>query len=283
MKRLLLALAIIEMGLVAGNKPLTPRPPIYGIPAKTLPRKRLIIRGYFIYPHFVRKYNPRSGIMEKLPPGTSLRVESFVLKLRYGITSRLTAIANFPFVGKKFSTPSFAKSSSGIGDSIGALLFKLHHDRKNRFITSVLLWSKWPTARTKNLSSDEIPLGTGSYDYGIALLPEKEFGKWDLRWCFFYKIKGKNYQGKDQPNQIILSWSTAYNLSYRFIPEVSLVYTKEFPGAGEPAFYSVKMVAGGQFRIKRTFLVQAAALANLKARLPFADDFTLWLGFYSLF
>jgi len=280
MKKLTVLLAMSALISAAPAK-LTPRPPIYGIPAKTLPKKRLIIRGYFIYPDFAFRYNPSTDKMEKLPEGTELKAEIFVLKLRYGITNRITAIANFPIISKSFTTANFTKSSNGLGDCVGALLFKVHHNKKQRFLTSFLLWSKFPTARTNNLSPQELPLGTGSYDYGFAVLPEKELGKWDLRWSIFYKVKGKDYQGENLPDEISVSWSGAYNLSYRTIPEVSLVYNRTLNSSG-PSYYYLKAVAGVQFRLKRTFLLQAVFLKNITAKLPFADNYAIWLGFFKL-
>ncbi len=280
MKKWVTMLALTT-AMVAGSAKLIPRPPIYGIPAKTLPKKRMIVRGYFIYPNFALRYNPSRDEMESLPEGMKLKAETFVLKLRYGITNRITAIANLPLISKSFTTESFSKSSTGLGDCVGALLFKIHHDKRQRFLSSFLLWAKFPTARTSNLSPQELPLGTGSYDYGFAFLPEKELGKWDLRWSVFYKVRGKDYRGEDLANEITLSWSTAYNLSYRTIPEVSLVYNRTLSSSG-PAYYYLKAVAGVQFRLMRTFLLQAVFLKNITAKLPFADRYAIWLGFFKL-
>jgi len=274
---------LLQVSLTAKNKKLVPKPPIYGIPAKTLPKSKLIIRGYFIHPFFNKEYDKTSGKMVDIPSSNRLYANTFILKLRYGITDRLTAIVNLPFIGKSFSTPLFDKSSTGIGDSVAALLFRVYHNKKKRFLTSILAYSKFPTAKTDNLSSDELPLGTGSFDYGFAILPEKEFGKWDLRWSGFYKFKGENYKKLLQGNELTLSWSTAYNLSYRIIPEVSLIYDKIFSTENSPDYYYFKIGVGMEYRLKRNLLVQLLALKTLDAKVPYSDSFSIWIGFFTLF
>ncbi len=279
-RRLAFMLAMASIVYAAAGS-LIPRPPIYGIPAKTLPKKRLILRGYLIHPYFSLRYNPSKDSMETIPEGEQFKVWTFVLKLRYGITNRITAIGNFPLVSKSLTTPTLTKSSIGIGDCVGALLFKFHHDKKRRFLTSFLLWSKFPTAKTHSISPQQLPLGTGSFDYGFAFLPEKELGRWDLRWSIFYRVKGKNTEGKNLPDELTLSWSTAYNPSYRVIPEVSLVYNRTLNSSG-PVYHYLKAVAGVQFRLSRTFLFQIVFLKNISAKLPFSDKYSLWLGFFQL-
>lgn len=274
---------MFQISLKAKDKKLTPKPPIYGIPAKTLPKSKLIVRGYFIHPFFDKEYDKTKNSMIPIPSNTKLIANTFVLRIRYGITDRVTAILNLPLVSKSFTTPLFDKASTGIGDTVAALLFKAYHNKKNKFLTSVLAYSKFPTAKTDNLSSNEIPLGTGSYDYGFAILPEKEFGKWDLRWSGFYKFKGENYKNIPQGNEFTLSWSTAYNLSYRLIPEVSLIYNKIFSTEISPDFYYLKIGAGLEYRLKRKVLFQILALKDLSSKLPYSDSFSLWIGFFTLF
>ena len=79
-----------------------------------------------------------------------------------------------------------------MGDIIGALLYKFHNDKPNRFLVSGLLFTKSPTGKLSGLGKNELATVTGSFDYGAAILPEKEFGKWDLRFSTFYLNRGKN-------------------------------------------------------------------------------------------
>ena len=205
---------------------LTPRPPLYGIPAKTLPQGHWVFCGYAVFPHVTRMFNPRSATMTALPGGTSFTSDSYILKIRYGLLNRLTAIVNVPYVHKRFTTPKITKKSDGLGDVIGALLYKFYVNKAHRFLLSGLLFSKSPTglADDGHLSRTEMPLGTGSFDAGLALMPEWEFAKWDMRWSAFFIERGKNKKGTNLGDAALFSWSTAYNFSRRFIAEGTFLY-----------------------------------------------------------
>ena len=270
-------------------KKLMPRPPIYGIPAKTLPQGKWIFRGYFILPQFDKMYNANQGKMVDIPTGMKLSVRTVVGKFRYGVTNRLTAIVNIPYVHKEFTKGTVQKSSTGPGDVIGALLYKMIHNRQQKFLFSALLFTKYPTGQSADLSPTEMPLGTGSFDIGVAALPEKEIGKWDLRGSAFYIHRGKNKSDVDLGDAMSLSWSSAYNFNRNLIAEATWLYKqtannskngKEIADSNTRLF---QFIPGFQYRVRRTFLLQLAMPITLSSQRPFSDTFEPWLGWYILF
>ena len=271
------------------NKKPTPRPPIYGIPAKTLPKGLWIIRGYWIHPFYNKKLNTNSGEMVSMPDNMSLSSNTVIAKVRYGITSNLTAIVNIPLVTKEMTTPDITKTGAGLGDVVGALLWKFHHNKEKKFLTSLLFYTKSPVGKSYNLSGDDLPLGTGSFDAGLAVLPEKEFGKWDMRWSAFYIIRSKNKAEINLGDIMQYSWSTAYNAGKHFIGEASLVYkqgwesTKEGSAIPESDFHQFQVIPGAQYRIAQTFLIQLAVPVTLTSKLPFDSTIGTWVGLYYLF
>ena len=268
---------------------LTPRPPIYGIPAKTLPQGKWVFRGYWILPQFDKMYNSAKNEMVDIPSSLNFTSNSAILKIRYGLSNRLTAIVNLPYVSKQLEKPGLKKSGSGLGDVIGALLWKAHHNRQTRFLYSFLLFTKYPTGVADNLSAAELPLGTGSFDIGAAFLPEKEFGKWDLRWSAFYIARGNNKKDVNLGDALSFSSSAAYNFSKKFIAEGTLLYKRTgdnskdgSPIAGSNAWL-VQFIPGIQYRIAQTFLTQLAMPITLQSKRPFSDTYEPWIGLYYLF
>ncbi len=275
-------------GMAQRQKPV-PRPPIFGIPAKTLPKGLWILRGYWIHPFYDKKLDSNTGEMVSIPEKMNFTSNTVIAKIRYGITPKLTAILNVPFTDNKMTLPDMTKTGTGVGDVVGALLWKFHHNKEKRFLTSLLLYTKWPSGRSSDLAGDQLPLGTGSYDVGLALLPEKEFGRWDMRWSAFYVLRSKNRSEVNLGDVMQFSWSTAYNASKRLIGEASLVYKqswnnrKEGTVVPETAIHLFQVIPGIQYRITRPFLIQLALPVTLSGKLPFSSTLTTWVGLYYLF
>ncbi len=267
----------------------TPRPPIYGIPAKTLPQGRWIFRGYWVHPFYNQKLDQETGLMTSLPRGMCFTTNTEILKVRYGITSRLTGIVNIPYIGKQMNLPNGSKSGTGIGDIVGAVLWKFYHNKDKKLLTSLLFYTKSPAGKSIGLAGDELPLGTGSFDAGLAFLPEKEFGRFDMRLSAFYILRGKNKSDINLGDITMFSWSTAYNASRNFIMEGSLVY-KTIGNNKQSGVvmdgtntYQFRFIPGAQYRIAQTFLVQVAFPVTLTSKMPFDSTVGTWLGLYYLF
>jgi len=287
-KYILVALSIFFFNahsFASTKKQLTPRPPIYGIPAKTLPEGKWIFRGYWILPQYDKMYSAEKEEMVEIPRGVKFSSNSIILKVRYGLTNRLTVIVNLPYVCKKMEKPGIIKNNSGIGDVIGALLWKVHQNLQKRFLYSFLLFTKYPTGAASNLSQTELPLGSGSFDIGAAFLPEKEFGKWDMRWSAFYVFRGKNKEQVDLGNVTSFSWSTAYNFSRNFIAEETFLYRRTGNNAKDDDSDTklFQLIPGFQYRIQRTFLVQIAMPLTVYSKRPFSDSLEPWVGLFYLF
>ncbi len=270
------------------TKKLYPRPPIFGIPAKTLPQGHLIYRSYLTYNNFTSMYNSSQGTMVNLPSNMSFKTFAYTPKLRYGLTNRLTLIANFPLEYKILNKGNITKVGRGLGDIQSALLYRFYFNKKKRFLLSGLLYSKLPTGKYNQLATNELPLGTGSYDLGVALMPEKEIGKWDIRLSAFYIYRSKNATGVDLGDVKMASWSTAYNWSRNFITEATLLY--KYIGNAQKngqvisnSYVSIsQFIIGAQYRLARTFLIQAAVPVTIYAKAPFSSKYSLWFGFYYL-
>jgi len=272
-------LFVLNINMVSAQK-LLPRPPLYGIPAKTLPKGRVVLRGYAAFPHYSQQLNATSGKMMDLASGTEFTSNNYTLKIRYGIFNRLTAIVNLPYLHKRLSTPKFKKTGDGLGDAIGALLYKFYVDKPHRFLLSGLLFTKFPTGKADHLSATQLALGTGSFDGGLAILPQWEFGKWDMRWSAFYIERRENKRGVDLGDAVSFSWSTAYNFSRDLIAEGSLFYKQIAKDDANPQYHVLQCIPAIQYRLKRTFLIQLVLPVTLDAKLKFSSDYETWLGLY---
>lgn len=270
------------------KKNLLPRPPIYGIPAKTLPKGKAIYRSYFVYTNFTSMYSQKKLSMVDLPTSMKFNSLSYTPKFRYGITNRLTFIANFPLYYKKMDKDTIHKQGLGLGDVQTALLYKFYSNKKKRFLVSGLLYGKLPTGKSSGISKTELPLGTGSYDVGTAFMPEKEFGRFDVRMSMFYIYRSENSSDVKLGNVQMASLSTAYNFSKKIIAEGTILYkhinanslngTVLKDSDGEVT----KFIIGAQYRVAQTFLIQAAIPVTLYSKLPFSSDYDIWAGIYYL-
>ena len=273
---------------VSRKNNLLPRPPIYGIPAKTLPKGKAIYRSYFVYTDYTSMYSQKKLSMVDLPTNMKFTSLSYTPKFRYGITSRLTLIANFPLYYKKMEKDTIHKQGLGFGDVQTALLYKFYLNKKKRFLVSGLLYGKLPTGKSTCISKTELPLGTGSYDVGTAIMPEKEFGKFDVRMSVFYIYRSENSSNVKLGNVQMASLSTAYNFSKKIIAEGTVLYkhinensvngTRLKGTDGEAA----QFIIGAQYRVARTFLIQAAVPVTLYSKLPFSSNYDIWAGIYYL-
>lgn len=106
---------------------LYPRPPIYGIPAKTLPKGKIIYRSYFTFSDYTEMWNGTK--MTDLPSGMNFQSYSYTPKFRYGLTKRITLIANIPLYYKAMSSSTSDKTGIGLCDVIVAGLYKFYHNK----------------------------------------------------------------------------------------------------------------------------------------------------------
>jgi len=270
------------------TKKILPRPPIYGIPAKTLPQGKFIYRSYFTFTNYSQMYSATKEKMIDLPSGMDFQNYSYTPKLRYGLTKRLTLIANFPLYYKQLKNGTITKKGVGFGDAVVAGLYKFYFNKKKHFLISGLLFSKYPTGKTNKLKSDELPLGSGTYDFGVAILPEKEFGKLDVRFSAFYLLRGENNQKVDLGNLQSYSISTAYNFSKNFIAETSILYKSTTDNQlngnkiTDSNTYLSQIIIGAQYRLAPTFLLQTAVPITLSSKIPFSSNYDVWFGIFYL-
>ena len=269
-------------------KKLMPRPPIYGIPAKTLPKGHFIYRSYFIYSPYAEMFSSQQNSMIDLPKSMNFNSYAYISKIRYGLTNRITLIMNIPLIYKKLQNNNVEKKGLGIGDIQAAMLYKFYQNKEKKFLISGLLYSKLPTGKFYNLASNELPLGTGSYDIGLACMPEKELGKFDMRLSAFYIYRSKNKANIELGDVQMVSFSTAYNWSKNFITEGTIYFKNSFDNKKDGQIITntntqlSQLVLGAQYRVMRTFLIQLAVPVTLYAKMPFSTDYNLWLGFYFL-
>ncbi len=281
--------------LFAGNKDtkihkLYPRPPIYGIPAKTLPKGKLIYRSYFTFANYTQMQNKQSGERVQMPAGMRFQNYSYTPKLRYGVTNKFTLIANFPFYYKHFDNNGMLKTGVGLGDVIVAGLYRFYFNKQKKFLFSGLLFTKYPTGKSTDLATDALPLGTGSFDAGLALLPEKQFGKLDVRGAAFYILREKNKSDVNLGDVQLYYVTGAYNFSRNIIAEGTLLYkttglnrSAENLNIPNTDIGLTQLILGMQFRLAPTLLLQLALPVTLSAKnLPFSSSYEVWAGIFYL-
>lgn len=265
-----------------------PRPPIYGIPAKTLPQGKFIYRSYLTFSNYTSMYCSSVNEMIKLPSGMTFNSFSYTPKLRYGITNKLTLIANFPIFYKRMENNGNSKYGRGLSDIPVAFLYRFYFNKEKKFLISGLLFSKYPTGKYTNLETNELPLGSGSYDGGVALLPEKEWGKFDMRLSAFYIFRSQNKLAINLGDVQSYSISGAYNFNRNFIAETSLVHKSSFNNKKNNEILPntntnlTQAIIGAQYRLARTFLLQAAVPITISAKNPFASKYDIWFGIFFL-
>lgn len=134
----------------------------YDLPPFTLKKGVLLIKTFSFWNNFEMK---NSGL--------------FILgtKEQYGISNNLNFFGNQPWceikqIGKK--------ENAGVGDIIQGFLWRLSKKKKNNFL--FIFKSKFPTGVYKNFNKlTRIPLGTGSWDFHIALFGNIFFHNFELR------------------------------------------------------------------------------------------------------
>lgn len=269
-------------------KKLMPRPPLYGIPTKTLPKGKIIYRSYFTFTDFSSMYSPEKAEMIRLPEDMAFQTYSYTPKLRYGITNKLTFIANFPFFYKNLKNAGNVKTGLGLGDIVAATLYNFYHNKKKKFFLSGLLYAKLPTGKSSNLNTNELPLGTGSFDAGVALLSEKEIKNFDMRLNAFYIYRGQNKEGINLGDSQMLIFSTSYNFSKKIIAEGSILYKQSLNSLKDKQvlpdtyIHLSQLIIGAQYRLAPGILIQAAVPVTLFAKTPFSSNYDAWLGFFIL-
>jgi len=282
----LLLFLVIASSVFAKNY--FPKPPLFGIPSKTLPAHHWIFRGYEIYDNYTLKWDKHEKKMIALPDSISFFSYEFLAKLRYGITDKLTAIVNIPYFYKKKETGSQKQIASDFGDVVGAFLYRVFQSKNRKNIISVLLFSKYPTGKFSSLSENELPTGSGSYDFGFSLLPEKIYGKWDFRSSAFYLLRGENSKNVNLGDLLKFSISSAYNFNRKFIGEFSLNYqntflnTKSNQKIDDSETELLQVVPAIQYRHANRFLLQAVTPLNVMQKRSLGTRYEFWLGLYYL-
>ncbi|MCD6333625.1 MAG: transporter [Bacteroidales bacterium] len=253
-----------------------------------MPKGKLIYRSYFTFSDYTRMINPEKTAMTSLPKGLNFRSYSYTPKLRYGLTKRITLIANFPLYFKQMKNNGNTKTGIGPGDAVLALLYRFHYNKPGKFLISGLLFTKYPTGKSSHLAKEDLPLGSGTYDAGLALMPEKEFGKLDVRASVLYIFRSRNAQNSDLGNVQLFSLSTAFNFSKNFITEATILYKSSannktdgeiVPGSNT---FMTQFIIGAQYRLAPTLLIQAAVPVTLTAKVPFQSWYDIWLGVFYL-
>ncbi len=269
---------------------LYPCPPLYGIPAKTLPAGKFIYRSYLTFANYTQMLNKQNGEMVDLPSGMEFKNFSYTPKLRFGITNKFTLIANFPFYYKHFDNTGNLKTGMGLGDIVLAGLYRFYFNREKKFLFSGLLFTKYPTGKSAGLSTDELPLGTGTFDAGLAVLPEKQFGKVDVRAAAFYIWRGTNKSDINLGDVQLYYLTGAYHFSRNIIAEGTILHkttginiNAEKAKIPNTNIGLTQLILGIQFRMAPTFLIQIAVPATLSANnVPFSAPYEVWTGIFFL-
>jgi hypothetical protein len=280
------SLLLIGFNTRVNAQELTPHPPLFGFPAKPMPVGHWVVRGYWMYNDYNLKYNNSENKMTDIPENFSYSTNVVWGKVRYGISKKMTAVVNVPYLNKTIKSGTISKTGNGLGDIITALRYNIYANKKARFWFTTLLYAKFATGKTINLKSDELPTGTGSFDYGLIFIPEKSFGDLEMRFSASYFLRGKNSSNVDLGDLLWLSLMSDYYLSDRIIIEGSINYKRTFLNSKNGMnmensdTYLLQILPGIEYRIGHRFYLQGVAPINIIQKRPFGNKYETWFGLY---
>ncbi len=285
-KMFLVGLIFISFNSIVNAQELTPHPPLFGFPSKPMPVGHWVVRGYWMYNNYDLKYNNAEQSMSAIPENFSYSTNVVWGKVRYGISKRITAVVNLPYINKTMKNGNVSKTGNGLGDIITALRYNLYANKKSKFWFTTLLYAKFATGKSTDLTATELPTGTGSFDYGLIFIPEKSFGNLDMRFSAAYFVRGKNNADVDLGDLLWFSLMSDYNLSNRIIVEASLNYKRTFlnnkngVNIENSDTYLFQILPGIEYRFGHRFYIQGVVPINLSQKRPFGNRYETWLGLY---
>lgn len=143
------------------------------------------------------------GDRQSLPGNAEATSLTLHTRIRYGVNDRLTVFADMPWVSKEFTAPDGTeRDEDGFGDLLFLGKYKYHDDRQAGTRRAVALFVKPDTGD----SSSDAPLlrtGTGTTNFGISHLWEKQLGKTTWYAGLGYIYTGENDSRDLDPGDVI--------------------------------------------------------------------------------
>ena len=144
------------------------------------------------FPSFQKILNPNTGGMMDFPK-SFVRTEAYLnASVLYGINNKFNVFLNVPFSWLNHYTPDLIQENKGFGDIDFGALYQLFGEDLSSNTSTIKLAVKAPTGESNNLSNDELPLGSGAWEFSAALQGMFHFTSWNLLYSANYSLSTQN-------------------------------------------------------------------------------------------
>ena len=148
--------------------------PNTGVDAGTLPKDFMFVRERWFYADYTHRYDESANKYVRLGHGEYYRSYWSLTEIAYGITDKLTIVANFWYYDAKIKSGDDVGKDRGIGDFYVFSKYKLSSADKDLASGVVgLLALRLPTGDKKDMPI--LRLGDGSTDIGIGFAATKRW------------------------------------------------------------------------------------------------------------
>jgi hypothetical protein len=220
---------------------------------------------------------------EGLDSSETVTSGSFVPRIYYGVTDRLTVRASFPLEDRygEFGDLESGKSNSGLGDIIIDPKFQIFRSDSGYPRVATLVGVRLSTGATSGVDDDNIsPLSDGSTDYMLGAVATHRVGSITAHACVTYWMNGQEEGGADSPDLWVglASIETPLDESWKLLWEYKGVFSSE-----SKAFYRTYACPGIAWDGERTTIGFSALVSAARKGGGYDYDWAPYLRIYYRF
>jgi hypothetical protein len=185
--------------------------PNIGVDAGTLPEGISFVRERYFYADYTKRYNEDLDKYESLESNEYYKSHWSLTEIAYGVTNKLTLVANIWYFDAKIKSGSVIGDDKGIGDCYAFSKYKMLSIESEPDSGIVgLLGARFPTGDKKNMPI--LRLGDGSTDLGVGFAATKQWGRTENSLFGGIWLNNKSDEATDKRNEVECRATTQYNL-----------------------------------------------------------------------
>ncbi len=185
--------------------------PNCGVDAGTLPKGVVFLRERWFYAEYTKRYDEEEGKYIRLKSGEYYRSYWSLTEIAYGVTDKLTIVANFWYYDAKINSGNDVGRDKGFGDFYVFSKYKLLSVNKEPNSGVVgLLGLRLPTGDKKNMPI--LRIGDGSTDFGIGFAATKQWGHFTNSIFFGIWLNNKSSGAVDKRHEVEYRATSEYEL-----------------------------------------------------------------------
>ncbi len=258
--------------------------PIVGASANTIPAGTLMLDTWGTWQDYSVRYEANGATPGwcGLRSGERVTSVSFVPRVYYGVTDRLTVRASFPLEDRygEFESWESGKSNSGLGDIIIDPKFQIFRGDGGYPRVAALAGVRLPTGETSSAHESLAPLSDGSTDYMLGAVATHRVGPITAHACVTYWLNGEREGGTDSPDVWVglASVETPLDESWVLLWEYKGVFSSE-----SKAFYRTYACPGIAWDGERTTIGFSALVSAARKGGGYDFDWAPYLRVYYRF